>query len=126
MRVFLADDSELIVERLTALVSDMDGVSMIGSASDGEAAIAEITRLCPQMVILDLQMEKGTGIDVLKAIRDLVPKPVVIVLTNYAYPPFRAACLAHGASYFLNKSTQFHEVEEIIRNHQAQQGSHTA
>jgi two-component system chemotaxis response regulator CheY len=57
----------------------------------------------------------GGGLAVLEAIKNVDPHPVVIVLTNYPEPAYRASCLAAGADYFLDKSTQFNLVADIVR-----------
>ena len=81
MKVFIADDSEVVCERLTTMLSELPGIEIIGQS------IESIRRLHPDVVILDIRMPGGSGIDVLEDIKKTNTAPVVIVLTNYPYPP---------------------------------------
>ncbi len=60
-------------------------------------------------------MSGGSGIDVLRAIRPDHPGFYVLICTNYAYPQFREECLSAGANYFLDKSTEFQKIPDILR-----------
>lgn len=115
MKVFIADDSEVVCERLTAMLSELPGVEVVGKATDSSEAIRSIRELHPDAVILDIRMPGGSGIDVLKAIKKDNYAPRVIVLTNYPYPQYRKACMDAGAEFFLDKSTEFEKVTELIK-----------
>ncbi len=67
MRIFIADDSSVVRERLTAMLSNLEEIETIGQAQDVDEAISSIEELKPDAVILDIQMPGGTGIDVMKA-----------------------------------------------------------
>ncbi|HEU5286258.1 MAG TPA: response regulator transcription factor [Sphingomicrobium sp.] len=67
-RILLADDHPMIRTALEALLRDT-GYEIVGTAGTGEAALREIERLRPDMLLLDLQMPGGSGIDVLRRIR---------------------------------------------------------
>jgi len=114
MKVFIADDAQVIRERLSALVSDIEGIEIIGEAQDGLEARDGILTLKPDVVILDIQMPGRNGIDVLRDIKESNPDIMVIILTNYPYPQYRRRCMEKGADYFFDKSSEFEEVIEII------------
>ena len=115
MKVMIADDSEAVRERLAEMISEVPGAEVSGQAKDGQEAIRLIEEIKPDAVILDIRMPKGSGIDVLKYIRNGVqPKPLVIVLTNYPYPHYRKKCLAMGADYFIDKSGDFEKVIDVL------------
>ena len=115
MRVLIADDSEVVCQRLTALLSELPGVEVVGRARDSSEAISSIQELQPDAVILDIRMPGGSGIDVLRTIKKNDFAPRVIVLTNYPYPQYRKACMDAGAEFFLDKSTEFEKVTELIK-----------
>lgn len=116
LRVFIADDSRLVMERLIVLLATVEKVQIVGAARTANAAIRGIQHLSPDLVILDFQMPDGTGIDVLKAIRqDKVPS-LVMMLTNFAYAQYRTACMQYGADYFFDKSQEFEQVIETCRH----------
>ena len=115
MRVFIADDSAVIVERLADLLKDIPGVELAGQAGDAPEAVRCIQQIKPDAVILDLQMPGGSGLDVLRAIRPNHPGLHVLICTNYPYPQYREECLRAGANFFLDKSAEFEKIPGILR-----------
>jgi len=115
MKVFIADDSKIVVDRLADLLRDVRGVEVAGQAGDALEAVRCIRQVNPDAVILDLQMPGGSGLDVLRAIRPDHPGLYVLICTNYAYPQFREECLSAGANYFLDKSSEFEKIPDILR-----------
>jgi DNA-binding NarL/FixJ family response regulator len=99
-----------LVSLLVPLVAQDD----IGEADSVECAVACIRDESPVVVILDLKLSTGTGLDILDAIRGVTPRPRFIVLTNYAEPEVRDLCLTSGADYFLDKSRDFDRVLEVV------------
>jgi DNA-binding NarL/FixJ family response regulator len=115
MKIFIADDSEVVCERLTTMFSELPGIEIIGQAKNVGESIESIRRLHPDVVILDIRMPGGSGIDVLEDIKKTNTAPVVIVLTNYPYPQYRKKCMALGAEYFFDKATEFEKVTEVLQ-----------
>ena len=115
MKVFIADDSRVVVERLADLLKEVPGVQLVGRAEDAHEAIHSIVKTNPDAVILDLQMPGGSGLDVLRTIRQSHPALWVLICTNYPYAQYREECLAAGANYFLDKSAEFEKIPEILR-----------
>lgn len=115
MRVFITDDSKLVVERLADLLKEVSGVEVVGQAGNALDAVLSIQQMNPDAVILDLQMPGGSGLDVLKAIRRGHPQLQVLICTNYPYPQYRNECMAAGANYFLDKSADFDKIPTIFR-----------
>ncbi len=111
--VFLDDDSAPVRDRLREIVALGEPVEVVGEAEDVAGAIRGITATKPAFVVLDYQLRDGTGLDVLHGLPDL-PGTIVIVLTNHASAHVKAACLAAGASHFLDKSKEFHQLCTII------------
>jgi two-component system response regulator DevR len=114
-RVYLVDDSELVRRRLVDMLSDIEDVEIVGQSGDPEEAEAEMRRLSPDVVILDIKLPGKNGIEVLSDIRKDVPTPLVIMLTNYPYAQYRRECTDAGADYFLHKATEFEQINDILR-----------
>ena len=112
--MLIADDSEAIVDRLSAMLAEMVGIDLVGRATTVGDASRCIRELEPDVVILDLQMPGGSGLDVLAGLRKDRLSPVVIVLTNHPHAQYRDRCLQDGARFFLDKSTEFGKVVEIL------------
>ena len=115
MRVFIADNSMPILERLKVMLSDLSEIEIIGEAKDGIGAIKAVRELNPDVVILDIKMPGVDGIDVLNYIKNNTQNITVIMLTNYPYPQYRKKCMELGADYFFKKSTEFENVLEALK-----------
>ena len=104
------------------LLSGISQVEIVGQARDTAETITSIRESKPDVVILDVRMPDGTGIDVLKAIyKDrLVPK--TIMLTNYSLAQYREKCLEAGARFFFDKSTEFHKIPQAIEQLSKEEG----
>ncbi len=113
MKVFLVEDSIMIRQRLERILSRVVGLEIVGGAGQPDAALEAILRLRPNIVLLDIQLLGGEGLQVLQGIKNQVPRPIVIVLTNYPSPEFRNKYLHSGADYFLDKSTEFHKLAPL-------------
>jgi DNA-binding NarL/FixJ family response regulator len=114
LKVFIVEDSPPIRERLIELTSEIDGVAVVGLAETPTDAISKILSTRPNCVVLDYQLLGGTGVDVINAVHPKAPDLVFVVLTNHANPKYRRVCLEAGASWFLDKSTEFRKIKEII------------
>jgi two-component system response regulator DevR len=114
MTVLIADDSDALVRRLVGLLADVDGLEVIGRAGTVPEASRAIRTLKPDVVILDVQMPGGSGIDVLEGLKLDCATPVVIVLTNHSGPQYRKRCLKSGARFFMDKSTEFERVGTVL------------
>jgi DNA-binding NarL/FixJ family response regulator len=115
IRVFVADDSIVLRERLLEMLREIPGVEVLGCAGDGLHAISCIRDLKPDAVVLDIQMPCGNGLDVLKNIKhDSEGCPHVIVFTNFPYPQYRKRALDCGAEHFFDKTTEFEKLRELF------------
>ncbi len=115
MRVLIADDSEALVQRLVTTLAKLDGIEIVGHAETVAEAAEGVRNLRPDVVILDIRMPGGSGIDVLDGMKRDRVTPTVIVLTNYDYPQYRKKCLQSGASFFFDKSAEFEKVAQVLR-----------
>lgn len=120
MKVFIADNAAVIRERLVTMLSNLEEVEIIGHAEDALEATSSIRALNPDVVILDIRMRTGNGIDVLQNIKKDNPAPVVIMLTNYLHRQYREKCVKAGADFFFDKSTEFDKITEVLEQFQRQ------
>jgi len=115
MKVLIVDDSTIVRERLKATLSEITEPENISQAGDFLEAISSFQKLNPEVVILDIRMPGGSGIDVLQEIKKATNPPLVIVLTNYPYSQYRRKCIEAGADFFFDKSTEFDKVTEVLK-----------
>ena len=114
IKVFIADDSIVLRERLLEMLREIPGVEILGCAGDGLHAINSIRGLRPDAVVLDIQMPCGNGLDVLKNIKHGGHGPIAIVFTNFPYPQYQKRAFEHGADYFFDKTTEFEKLQELF------------
>jgi DNA-binding NarL/FixJ family response regulator len=114
MKVFIADDSQILRERLKTMLSDFPEVEIAGQAKSTPEAIKSIKELKPNVVVLDIRMPGGSGIEVLQSIKKDRPEIKVIMFTNYPYPQYRKKCMNLGADFFFAKATESEEVPKVI------------
>jgi DNA-binding NarL/FixJ family response regulator len=110
MKVFLVEDSKVMRERLKRMLVDVPEIQVIGEAGGAQEATDGIREQKPDVVLLDIHLLDGNGIEVLQAAKKANPAPAVIVLTNYPYPQYRHKCLECGADFFFVKSTEFDKI----------------
>jgi DNA-binding NarL/FixJ family response regulator len=115
IRILLADDSILVIDRITELLRDVEGIELAGRAGDIREASRMIVELQPDVVILDLQMSDGNAMRVLGAIKGNCREPVVILLTNSSAVAIRERCLKTGADFFLDKSNELERLPQIVK-----------
>lgn len=116
LRVFISDDSPVVRVRLASMISDINGVELVGEAQNVEDSLELIQKLNPDAVILDIRMPGGSGIDVLQVIKSKENPPLVIILTNYSFPQYKKICLESGADFFFDKSDEYYKIVDILKN----------
>ena len=106
MRVYLVEDSTIIVGLLRDLLAVDPAIEVVGESTNAKTAIAGITALVPDVAVIDIALEDSSGFDVLRALSKLatsVPS-TLIVLSNFATERYRAEAARLGADYFFDKN----------------------
>ena len=113
-KVFLVEDSAAIRMRLIDMLGDVEGIEIVGGADSPASAIEGIQRTQPDSVVLDIHLRGGSGIEVLREVHPVNPGIVFIVLTNHSDCQYREIYTHAGASYFLDKLSDFEKVKVIV------------
>ena len=114
-QVFIVDDSPSIRSRLVEMLGRMEHIQVVGEATSAAQAVDGILAKRPDSVLLDLNLAAGSsGMQVLREVRQRAPEIVFVVLTNHAEAQYRRACDRAGAAYFIDKSTEFERVRDVI------------
>jgi len=113
LKVFLADDSPAIRSRVAGLLSER-ALQVVGEAETPQACIAGILATQPDVVVLDVQLEGGQGLEVLRAVRGAEPGIAFVVFTNNSAPVYRKRYLDAGAASFLDKSAEFDQLADAV------------
>jgi DNA-binding NarL/FixJ family response regulator len=114
MKIVIADDSSLLRDRIRSLLNSLNHNSVLYEAENGVEALKLIREKEPDLAILDIRMPEMNGIEVLKKIRELNIKIKVCILTNYDYPIYKRRCFKAGVDYFLRKTEDFGEINNIV------------
>jgi DNA-binding NarL/FixJ family response regulator len=125
LKVLIVDDSAIVRDRLREALSDVGGVEIAGEAADAVEGVRLAREIAPRLVILDIHMPGGSGIDVLHRIKEHAPGTIVVMFTNFSGEQYRKTCMSAGADYFCDKSMEYETVARICRDLQEQRaGGH--
>ena len=117
LRVFVIEDSPILLERIVEAIADQPLLALVGTAETEREALSEIARLQPEAVVVDIKLREGNGLNILAELRragggTILPK--VVVFTNYPRQEYLRSAKLMGADYFLDKSTQFGDLPKIL------------
>ena len=115
MKVVVVDDSVLLRERLISMISELPGIKTIGQAQNSSQALSALQKLNPDVVILDIRLSEGNGIEILQQIKKKNAAPITIMFTNTPYSQYRKKCEETGADFFFDKSTEFHKINDVLK-----------
>ncbi|SFS07141.1 two component transcriptional regulator, LuxR family [Agrococcus baldri] len=117
IRLLLVDDQELFLQGLSMILESQDGLEVVGTALDGEQAVARTRELRPDVVLMDIRMPVLDGVSATAAIRREAPEPPphVIVLTTIRQDKAVVDALRAGASGFLLKDARSEFLVQSIR-----------
>jgi DNA-binding NarL/FixJ family response regulator len=114
MKILIADDSVLILERLQKMLAEIDQVEVIASLNNGIDTLKALKTLTPDLAILDIRMPGLTGLEVLNAIRKENKSVIFIILTLHSQGYFRQLATQAGTNYFFNKADDFEKITQVV------------
>lgn len=111
MRVLIVDDEAPARRRLTMMLREIEGVAIAGEAGNGEDALSSVAELRPDVVLLDIEMPGGDGIQVASQLAEGEP-PVIIFVT--AFDHYAVQAFEHAAIDYLLKPVAFERMEAAL------------
>lgn len=128
MKVLLVEDSALLREAITESLADCTEISIVDSAATQTTAINLLETQQFDMLLVDIELAQGNGFEVIRHTQSAdyqFQQPVLIMLTNHAYPYYRLMAKQLGVNYFFDKSMDFdlaidtitHEAEKFKAEH---------
>lgn len=121
LKVFIVEDSAVVVERLIIMLDGLDYLCVVGYADNISEALSGISEKKPDAVILDISLKENApdanGIDLLVMLRKTDASMLIIMLTNLATPSYIRKCMESGADYFFDKSYDFYKLPETLKQH---------
>jgi two-component system response regulator DesR len=119
IRVLLAEDQSMVLGALSALLSLEDDLSVVGTATDGEAALELVRTLLPDVLVTDIEMPRLSGLDLAARVREECPTVRVIIVTTFARSGYLRRAMDAGARGYLLKDAPATQLAEAIRRVQA-------
>lgn len=114
MRVLIVDDSQLVADRLQAMLDELGYETEIQSVDRLSLAIDAVDSSHPRLVILDLVLPEGVTFQLISYIKSISPETAIVVFTNYAFKSYRDMSIKNGADHFLDKSLDFDQIPVIV------------
>ena len=114
LNTYIVEDSPLIRENLIATLEELVPVRVVGTAEDEDTAVQWLGQAshAVDLVIVDLFLQAGSGLGVLRAAQTMSQRHRMVVLSNYATPDMRRKCLELGADQVFDKSN---EIDALIQ-----------
>jgi DNA-binding NarL/FixJ family response regulator len=114
LKVMLVDDHEVVREGLRALLNRRSGMRVVGEAGTVADAISVASRENPDVVVMDVRLPDGSGVEACREIRAARPETRMIMLTSYADEEAVLASILAGASAYLLKQTRGQQLAEAV------------
>lgn len=116
MSVLIVEDSAAVRNALRQMLSNMEGVEVVGEFESPAPAIESIRANPPDVVLLDIALTNGSGLEVLRAVTKDHPRVKVIVFSNFAESVYRKRCLDAGAYAFYDKKCDLHTLRQTLQD----------
>ena len=115
IRVVIADDQQLVRTGFALILGSEPGLEVVAEAADGATAVAEVERLRPDVVVMDIRMPGVDGLEATRIIADRHPDTRVLVVTTFDLDEYVDTALRNGASGFLLKDAPPEELVHAVK-----------
>ena len=116
IKLYLAEDQQLLNTALTMILNLETDFEVIGSATDGDTALSDIIKLKPNIVLLDIEMPKLTGLEIAKQLRLLKQDVKIMVLTTFAQEHYFQQALQNNVNGYMLKDSPSEELIRSVRS----------
>lgn len=113
-RIMIVDDHPMVAEGIEALLEGYDDLQVIATLGDGQQAVDAVEKLCPDIVLMDLNMPRINGLSATEMVRERCETASVIILSMHDSPEYISTALRHGAMGYLLKDVPTEEIKLAI------------
>jgi len=114
--VMVLDDHEVVRRGICDILDRAEGISVVAEAGSVAQAVRRADAVRPQVILSDLRLPDGTGLDVVAHVRKSLPDTRIVVLTSYDDDAAKAAARAAGADVFLSKTASSAQMLQAVRD----------
>ena len=115
IRVLVVDDHAIVRQGIRQVLDDADGFAVVGEAGDGTAAMAAAALHLPDVVVLDVSLPGGTGLEVARRLKQALPATRILMLSVYDNTEYVLEAVRAGADGYLLKDSSPAELRDAIR-----------
>ena len=114
MRAYIVEDSEVVLDRMVSLLEEIDGLEVVGHTGSVKTATENILRLRPDVMLIDIRLSDGNGLDILAKIQTCGLNIIPIVMTLHTHPVHQKLAMKHGAVHFFDKAKELWKIQVAL------------
>lgn len=114
LKILIIDDSRIIGERLSSMLTDIDEVRVVGQATCAREGLDLVRTTKPDFIVLDISLPDKLGLQIIAEIKKINPEITIAMFTNYPFTAYRKHSMDLGADYFFDKSKEFGKLVDIL------------
>lgn len=114
VRVVIVDDHPMVAEGIEAILEGYDDLAVIATLTDGQQIVDQVETLCPDVILLDLNMPRVSGLSATEMILEKRPETRILILSMHDTPEYISTALNHGAMGYILKDVPTDEIKLAI------------
>ena len=114
IRVLIVDDHPMVAEGIQSILESYDDIEVLACINDGAEAVEQTAELCPDVILMDLNMPKLGGLSATEIILERQPDTNIVILSMHDSPEYISTALSHGAKGYILKDVQTEEIKQAI------------
>lgn len=116
LKIYIVDDSPYVRKSLVRVISEIPGIRIVGEGENVKSALKFLSDNESDVYILDYNLPDGTGVDIVKSIKQKKTNSLCVVISNIVDEPLRKSILKSGADYFFDKSIEIDDLFSLLEN----------
>lgn len=114
IRVLIVDDHPMVAQGIQSVLEDHDSIQVVGTLSNGRAALDQLEALAPDVILMDLNMPEMGGLTATEMVLERRPGTRILVLSMHDNPEYISSALSHGAMGYILKDVPTDEIAEAV------------